>query len=803
MKYIPSKHITIGVILLGLTFWIRIQGVERIPDGQFTGNDAYLFYRQAQIIAEQGYLPARDMDRWLPLGRDNKQLLSLFAYAIAYTHKVFPWFSIYHIQLYSPVVCFTLGLGVFFLLLTRCYGVMFASIVSLLLATLPGSISRSAAGFGDRDAWYWMLGVLTVTGYLWKEQVDPGRRRWIATALVGFTCFLGGMSWEGFGVFVLMIVAVELYKFCTTDTERHLKEYLLYLLMFVPWLYFISSAYRSGYGFSTHVAALMLLPPLTVFALRGIRYLLLHFYQAVRHHGKKLAWGLTCLGITTGVAYIIVQSGTFAETAYPFGESRLMKDVGELADPHFGYWQRRYGAIFVLGSLGLIAASLHLWKRKRLPLALSLTLFTATTFFREPLNEYTGENLCNALFVASFILTLLTLGIACLSTVETPMEKTSDKGATKNMLVTLAMLVWFLLWVSLARGAKRSDFFIGIPLAYGTAWLLWLSPTHLIQWFKEVNIVNPQVSERRVKALFAVIVLIPILFWTPLGGHANRSIYAAVRMKSPTPGEGNFAQALKWMKDTLPQNSVIAANWGYGNKLNVLGGVKTITDPDHYLPHWIHLYYRHVFCAQSEQEALEFLKTHGATHLMLNEHGILINSGSYSFIGSNENSDRMFKIHPLEREETSIGSSYRLIPHRNSIIEPFYILDIVRTAHEKLTISATFENNSNISKEISISHHHDIQTYLDFETFGAILHFDHHIRLQKAYSVPALGWNTLAVKLFFRGEHSDAFVPVYPINSEAPTRIKIWEIHYPPDIQTNAKYLATEPEVPQQSASKK
>jgi len=546
LKRIPFKRIGTGAILLGLlclTFLIRIQGVERIPDGQFTGNDAYLYYEQSQTIAEQGALPARDMNRWLPLGRDNTQLLSLYPYAIAALHKVFPWWSLYQIQLYLPVLCFTLAIGMLFLFLTRCYGVMFAAIVGVLLATLPGSISRSAVGFGDRDAWYYLIGVLVVTSYLWKEQMDPGRRRWIATTLAGFTVFLGGMSWEGFGVFVLMIVAIELYKFCTTDTERHLKEYLLYLLMFVPWLYLISPAYRSGYGFSTHVAALMLFPPLTVCALRGIRTLLLHYYPPLGTHGKKLAWGLTCLGLLTGVVYILVQAGTFSVTAYPFDESRLIKYVGELGDPHFRYWQRRYGAIFVLGSLGLIVAPLHLWKWNGLPLAFALTLFTATTFFRDPLSDGIGENLCDTLFIASFVLTVFTLGFIVLRSVGTP----------KHVFVTLAMLVWFLFWVSLSRGAKRSDLFIGLPLAYGTAWLLYLSPTHLIQWLKDINIVYPQVSETRAKAIFAVIVLIPILFWTPVGGHATRSIYYAARLKNPTPGTGSEAKALHYMKETLPK----------------------------------------------------------------------------------------------------------------------------------------------------------------------------------------------------------------------------------------------------------
>ena len=47
--------------ILCVTFWIRIQGVDTIPEGQFTGTDAYFYYWQAQTIAEQGTLPAHDM----------------------------------------------------------------------------------------------------------------------------------------------------------------------------------------------------------------------------------------------------------------------------------------------------------------------------------------------------------------------------------------------------------------------------------------------------------------------------------------------------------------------------------------------------------------------------------------------------------------------------------------------------------------------------------------------------------------------------------------------------------------------
>ena len=212
---VPKKHLQLRLYLqktvvsilllciLCLAFWIRIQGAERLPDGQFTENDAYLYHYQANIIAERGHLPVRDMRRWLPLGRDNGQLLSLYSYTIAYIHKAFPALSLYQIQLYAPTLCFTLGLSVLLLFLSRCYGVFFAAVVGLLLTTLPGSVERSAIGFGDRDAWCWMFGVLAVTSYLWKEQIEPGWGRDFATALSGFIVFFGGMSWEAFRVFVL------------------------------------------------------------------------------------------------------------------------------------------------------------------------------------------------------------------------------------------------------------------------------------------------------------------------------------------------------------------------------------------------------------------------------------------------------------------------------------------------------------------------------------------------------------------------------------------------------------------------
>lgn len=768
--------------ILFFAFWIRIQGIDNLPTDQFTENDAYLYYWQAQIIVDQGHLPERDMYRWLPFGRDNRQLFPLYSYAIAYTHKLLPLLPLYQIQLYIPTFCFVLGLGVLLLFFVRSYGITFAFITGVLLAILPGCIERSAAGFSDRDAWCWLFGVLAVISYLWKEQMQPGTRRFAITALSGFTVFLGGFSWEGFGFFLLIILAVELWKFCTTEAEHDLKEYLIWTLMFVPWLYLISPAYRSGYGFSTHVAFLMLAPPLVLLALRGVRYMLLTYVESLRSRARKLAFGLTLLSIATGICYIFLQVHTFEMTAFAFRESRLMQSVGELRNPEFYYWVNRYGGIFVLGSVGLIIANLQLWKSNGRPLTLSLFLFVVTTFFREPLNGWIGVDKCDRLFLASVILTVIGLAVACLR----------KKTENKDELIVLSMLVWFLLWCGLAREGKRYDFFIGIPLAYGTAWFLWIAPVYLIQQLKKVRIVYPHVKEHRFSICVTIIMLIAFLVWTPLSGHTIRVNYATSKVRPAMPGEGSIVQTFDWMKERLPDGTVVATDWSYGSQLNVLGRVKTITDQDHFMPHWVHLYYRHVFCAQSDHEALTFLKTHGATHLMLTEQSLTAYSKGYSLIGSDEHADRQFKCYPLSRIETAIGAPYRLTPQQGDI--PFTFVDIDRITPKELSVSVQLKNGKTINNVVAWNADKPMQKAVDIGNGGVVFYFSPNARLQKAYVIPPIGWNSFAVKLFFRDEHTEAFVPIYPTNGIDSAEVRVWEIHYPSDIQPDEKYLATEPE---------
>ena len=655
------------VTVLVLACWIRIpSGEHKPPDGQFTETDGYFYYWQAALISEHGQLPARDMHRWLPLGRDLGQTLNLYGYVLAYTHKavsqIFPNLTLYHVSLYMPVVCFCIGLGALCPYLYNVYGWLFSMTVGLILATLPGSIERSTAGFGDRDAFCLMIGILAVITYLVSVQTQRPRIRLFWTLTSGFTVFLGGLSWEGFGVFLNVILIVELYRFLTSETEEGLPLYLLWVITFVPTLYLASPAYRSGYAFSEHLAAFVLLPPVMLLAIRALRYLLVSKVEIFSQHARTLSIGLTLVSVVLAIGYVLIQRTTFESTTVPLSQSALMQTMTELRSPHYGYWVYRYGWVFILGSIGCIVLAFSLSQRHGLFLSIPLVGFTVFTFFREYSDRVWGVPFGNALF--GLTLTGCAVGFLWLGWQRQTHAKNDNTG--------IACIAWFICWVALTRDAKRYDFLIGVPLAFGTAALIQAIAATLTEKLHESVYVTDKFrrdfTPLRLKTVTVVILLILLMGLPTQYTHTYRARSTAEQMRTATPS-AMVALAMFWMKNRLSRTAVVAAHWAYGSQLNVLGGVKTIVDQDTYIPHWVHLYQEHVHKADAEQETLAFLKTHGVTHVMLT------------------------------------------------------------------------------SKDPKISR--------------------------------------------LRGELSEAFLPVYPKMKFADAEVRVWQIQYPPDIETDPKYLKT------------
>ncbi len=791
------------LIILLVAFWIRVQGRGNIPEGQFTGTDAYLYYWLASIISEQGNLPELDRSRWVPLGRDLEETLPFYSYFLAYAHKGISLFfsevSLYSVVLLAPVFCFVLGLGVLCLYLYRTSDLISACIVGILLATLPITILRSTVGFADRDGWCFLLGVLTVTMYLWKHQTQRIWHRYLFSVASGGFAFLGGLSWEGFGVFIFVILCAETWQFLISEQEEHLGEYLIWFLMFGPTLYLISPAYRHGSGFSTYLAAFVLIPPIMVMGLRFFRYLLITvfpFSKHIRPHARTIAFLLIVSTLIIGFYYFISQNSNFSQKIVPFHPSRLMQTVSELKDATYLYWILHFGGVFLLGSIGLLVITIQKWEKIGIVLVFPLALFILTTFFREHLTKSLGGMLCEIFFLCALVLIFIVSLVAAWL----------RKEPGENELFYIVVTVWFLVWIGLARSAERYSFFAAIPMVLFIAALVELISKGIIKklttWLRQRWSTSEMsyIVQSIIKWGIATTVVVGLLYWMPMGRHGDRTIQAATQTRKPFPGQGDTKNTLDWIKATLgkQENAVVAASWEYGSLLNVFGGVKTIIDQDHYIPYWIHLYCRHVFAAQSEHEALEFLNTHHATHLILIEKDMLENTWPYSYVGSNENLDRLGNIVEMTRQNI-VGTEYTMTPTLpNTQLAKIEINFNEKKMVDTLTVKAQFKSGEVVQMP-SIIFVNDKKRFETIkkdisERFGNILlYFDAQGTLNRAYYITSIGWKSLAVKLFFGGLESSHFVPMYPQNDFSTAKVKMWEIHYPPDIKKNPKYLETEP----------
>ena len=228
------------------------------------------------------------------------------------------------------------------------------------LQTFPGTIIRSSAGFSDRDAFVWMLAILAILIYLYKERMssgdseNPGNRafqffrlhRWVELGSFRYIC----------SDYNQRRTLEVLHNRCWISPKGILPLGIHVLAVVI---HYQSPLFAVDTGFSTHIAALMLAPPLVLLALRWTRWLLLRFVPRWAYsRTAKSPWTLALVGIAAAGCYVLLQYNTFPKTALAFIESSLMKTVTELRDPIF----QRLGHTDMEGCLQLAVSESLRWR---------------------------------------------------------------------------------------------------------------------------------------------------------------------------------------------------------------------------------------------------------------------------------------------------------------------------------------------------------------------------------------------------------------------------------------------------------
>ena len=284
-----------------------------------------------------------------------------------------------------------------------------------------------------------------------------------------------------------------------------------------------------------------------------------------------------------------------------------------------------------------------------------------------------------------------------------------------------------------------------------------------------------------------------------------------------------WTRGLAWLKTYTNLDSVIAAWWDYGAWINELGRRTTIVDEDHQFPNWIAWMARNVFCAHSDIEALEFLKTREATHLLLTSEEIQ-KLWHISTVGSNSDLDRQSLVIPLAIQSIEVNRDQNTARLN---FAPIYIPTEQepnlegKTRKKKRTmktqlavsfeihhgrpvpreISATFADDLKFSLKRAIVNHEDYLfskgetesgLLLDFPPLKTVDDIANYAQQIRAFYIPERAQRQLYVRLFLFNEKIPHFEPAYPLLNFSNAPIKIWRLSYPEQITLRPKYLSTE-----------
>ena len=547
---------------------------------------------------------------------------------------------------------------------------------------------------------------------------------------------------------------------------------------------------------------------------------------------------------------------------YPFGKNGVMEFVTELHPTTFAMWREAYGLLLLFAIPGLCLLTYTRTARKRraflfhclltgialfgiavsrfVPLlawsapwftdslifAIAAALIIANTLYQfsftthQATTDTVNENyalLISAWFIPSYMLAcsaqrfhlFLAPVVAILSGYMLDKFFKKYMPQTESNRYPLVFLGVLLSWQVLVCGKDIFTFLLSLlsfshlslNLPERVQFLITLFVTAIFLGFILQNLFYRKQTQYSFKKACALIIVC-LLAWVSIIGiyrlGPTQIGFMATLMAQPPPDSAT-RDALNEVKTNIPSHAVIAADWNFGSMANEIGRRATIVDEEQNLAK-IRALSKAVFCGTNEEEALQFLKEHKATHLLLHPSDILqLNLHFFAAEPLHENTRQFypgtrltltektnqkleyvvdtpvyFKINtePSLQTVTRMSLPFKWENESFSISTPASI--VINADHPEQTFSV---------KELIIA---DRQWYFPEAKIGGCVWIPSEIvrdrplefmdPIARYFSPEAR--ESLAVKLFL-GEHSTRFKLVYESpKSYGYVSLKMWEIHY-------------------------
>ena len=818
-----SKYLILALFVIGIGVFIRLQNLELLEWRYPLGLDPYIFLRYARAIVEDGGLMDIDMMRNYPLGFDVTRETLMVSHIVVILFKIMkpfiPGLTLEMVHILYPVIFFALGALFFYLLNKELFCEKTALLATGLLVIIPSYLFRTMAGFADKEAigMFFMLSALTFT----VKSIKPNTRtrKIVYASLSGLMTGFMAMSWGGFRFLLIIIPAYYLILFLFKKTAPADR------ISYISWTFWFSIP--ASLGTLKYGGIIGLMTSTTTAFAYILAIIFLFSYLISFKTIKRLSPSSGKILISFAALALIIplwlsgMTGKITEEVMRIllsgmAGDRLMMTVAEARVPYLTDWLSIFGLFFFIFFLGAAYMFYLLVKRYRYRIALTASfaaaLFGVISSRISPTSTFDGSFHSTILLVLPLLSFIFIIGYGYTLSVY--------HGDWKKLTQLKEQYIFFLLWFFIMAIAARSGmrlFFVLAPVVCSAAAFL------TIELFKKSLRQKDQFYKWSAIAALTLLIVPQIIAF-------GASSYSQATYTAPS-FNSQWKYAMDWLQESTEEDAVIAHWWDYGYWVQAEGRRATITDGGNFIPYWNHLIGRHVLSARSEMEALEFLYSHDATHLLIISDEIG-KYQAYSSIGSDENFDIFswigtFLMEPQATTQEDDIFTYhfrgavaldsdlitqdRVFPRKET-----YILGIripVLEIHEDYEIQqpTAMLYHQGTRQDIPIECIYDGKKrfYPEEGLKGCLRIFPRYLGAYKQENgallyVSEKGMNALWTRLFLFDEQMDHFRLAYDDSMVNPLvhsdgtiygPIKIWEVDYPEDMSVppdlRAEYLKT------------
>lgn len=812
----PNLLYWLGLIpVFILALFIRTRNLPILQGKYLIELDSYFFFRYAKMLLEQGFVPAMDYMRYVPVGQPTiGGLLFPKTLVIFYkiVHSFFPNLSQIEWHVIYPPVITIISFVFFFLFVKELFNHRTAFIATAFIAVIPAYLQRTGAGFADHEAvaMLWMFICLWLFVLAWKS--ENWRKYLPLSAVSGIFAGLLAASWGGYALFILSVALFAFaYAFLTNSCRGH-------LLRFLPWttIYLISGASFSGQSFLSFVKCIS-----TGALLFLLLFLVSMFFVNKIQNLRKLDVPRSVIALMFSIAialpinfiikFIDIKGVLVNLTKH--GASRLFFTISENAAPYFTDWWSSFGWTFLLAFVGITLMFYHMFKAKS-PLKIHwwacvafVIFFLAFIFGRfstDPHLSATTNFFSNTYlyWLAGFVVMIFALSI--ISYYFAP----KHLAAISENWQLLLIIAWLLIPLLAARGQVRLLFATVPPIAIAAGFFV----------SKAIDFARNLQSKVKYAVLVGLVLFSLFAFVTAAQQTALQNKYSG----SMVPGQ--WGAAMTWIRENTTQDAVFAHWWDYGHLTVAVGQRGAVTDGGNVMG-WNHQSGRYFLTGKDDNSTLTYLKTHNVTHILISEEEIP-KYHAFSFIGSDENLDRRSTIGIFamqQQKEVRNGTLFfyaggwpfdkdyllgkLVLPEGNagigglsfviqndSIAEPKAHV-IFNEQQYEFPISCVIVQGKKLFFEVNDSLGGCAVLVPSFDQSGR------GNPVGGAFWLSEKAYDTNLAKLYIYNETSLYFELVYDDSTPLAIYqgrvigpIKIWEVHYPDEIKPDPFYLQPSPQ---------